>query len=93
MSSSSIVQGDAFLRYGLRGDVGSDFRRRSANRLEVSTFSKREECEGGLYKNCERTPGLDDVGRSIGIEELQIHQLFLLLPMFRNGGLNAVFGA
>ncbi len=35
--------------------------------LEVAAFPKREECEGGLQKNCERNPGLNDVLRSIGL--------------------------
>ncbi len=56
-------------------------------------FRKREECEGGSYKNRERNPGLDNVGEAIDLGELQIHQLFLLLPMLLIGGLNAVFGA
>ena len=68
-------------------------RRCSADRSEVLAFPKRKKCEGGSHKNRERNPGLDNAGEAIGLGELQIHQLFLLLPMFLIGGLNAVFGA
>ena len=44
---------------------------------EVLTLAERKEYENKLRQNCERDCGLSDVGKTIGLWKLLIHQLLL----------------